>query len=93
MRELLAKIDSRELSEWIAYFHLEPWGCEVEDWRAGMIASTIANANRDTKKRSKPFTPEDFMPQRIEPQKEEQSWEDQAQIFEMWFRLAGKKDS
>lgn len=88
VRELLARTDSRELSEWMAYFSMEPWGTEIEDWRAGMIASVIANANRDEKKRRKPFEPKDFMPQRIE---EEQSWEEQARLLEMWFRTAGKK--
>jgi hypothetical protein len=87
VRELLARIDSRELSEWMAYFSLEPWGTEVEDWRAGMIAGTIANVNRDPKKRRRPFEPKDFMPQRVPESKEEQSWEDQAKILEMWFGM------
>lgn len=26
MRELQARMDSREFSEWIAYYKLEPWG-------------------------------------------------------------------
>jgi hypothetical protein len=54
-------IGSREFSEWMAYFRLEPFGAEREDMRAGIIAATIANANRDPKKRPKPFTPGDFM--------------------------------
>ncbi|MCK9326632.1 MAG: hypothetical protein M0P69_14170 [Bacteroidales bacterium] len=91
VRELLARIDSRELSEWISYYEMEPWGTDVEDWRAGMVASTIANVNRDPKKQRKPYTPKDFMPQRIVEQKEEQSWEEQARLLEMWFRTAGKK--
>lgn len=86
VRELLARIDSRELSEWSAYFGLEPWGTEVEDWRAGLVASTIANANRDPKRQKKPYQPKDFMPQRVPPKEEEQSWEDQAKILEMWAR-------
>jgi len=49
--------------------------------------------NRDPKKQRKPYAPKDFMPQRVIQQKEEQSWEEQARILEMWFRMAGKKDS
>jgi hypothetical protein len=64
VRELLTRIDSRELTEWAAFFGLEPWGTEVEDWRAGMVASIIANTNRDPKKQKKPFQPRDFMPRR-----------------------------
>lgn len=84
VKELLARIDSRELSEWMAYFSLEPWGTEVEDWRAGLVASTVANVNRDEKKRKKPFEPKDFIPQRVKPPVEEQSPEEQAKILKMW---------
>lgn len=84
MRELLARVDSRELTEWAAYFSLEPWGTEVEDWRAGLIASTIANANRDPKRQRQPFQPKDFMPQREPQQVEAQSLEEQAKILELW---------
>ena len=56
MRELLARISSRELSEWMAYYELEPWGEERADLRAGIIASAMANVwGAKTK-------PADFMP-------------------------------
>lgn len=61
--ELLARMSSREISEWICFFDLEgPPGEARADWRAGLIASTIANVNRDQKKRREPFGPGDFMP-------------------------------
>lgn len=82
VRELLARIDSRELTEWAAYFGLEPWGTEVDDWRAGLVASTIANANRDPKQRREPYQPKDFMPDR-EP-KPKQDAESHEKILEMW---------
>ena len=90
--ELLSRISSRELTEWMAFFSLEPWGTEVEDWRAGLIASTIANVNRDPKKRRKPYEPEDFMPRRDRRPAEEQSWEEQARILEMWARMLQARD-
>lgn len=40
---MLEAIDSRELSEWIAYAELEPFGEERADLRAGIIASTNVN--------------------------------------------------
>jgi len=45
---------------------MERWLQEQErrDWRSGLIASVIANANRNPKKRSKPYQPSDFLPQR-----------------------------
>mgnify|MGYP000046381597 CR=1 FL=1 len=59
--ELLSRISSRELSEWMAFYELEPFGDERADLRAGIVASTVANANRDPKK-SKPYAPQDFLP-------------------------------
>lgn len=61
--ELLGRISSRELSEWMAYFEIEgPTGDARADWRAGMLASVIANANRDPKRSPRAFEPQDFMP-------------------------------
>jgi hypothetical protein len=70
--EVLDKHSSRELSEWAAYLQLEPHGEERADLRAGIVASTIANANR--KKGGKAFKPSDFMPKF---DKEEQTPEQQ----------------
>lgn len=51
-----------EFAEWLAYYRIEPWGAECADFRAGIIASTIANCHRDSSKRPEPFKPSDFMP-------------------------------
>lgn len=58
VRQLLATIDSHELSEWEAWFGLQPFGDDVESWRSGTIAAVIANCNS---KRGK-FKAQDFMP-------------------------------
>jgi len=92
VRELLERIDSRELTEWAVYFGLEPWGTEVEDWRAGLVAATIANVNRDPKQRRKPFEPADFMPRREQTAAEEQSVEEQARILETWARTLAARE-
>lgn len=91
VRELLTRIDSRELTEWAAFFGLEPWGTEVEDWRAGMVASIIANTNRDPKKQKKPFEPKDFMPKREQEPEKEQTPEEQKRILEMWSAVIGAR--
>lgn len=57
-----AVISEAELREWMQFFTLEPFGSEVEFYRFGIIASVLANVNRDPKKRGKPFTPVDFIP-------------------------------
>lgn len=54
------EIDSVEFSDWMAYYRIEPFGERISDVRAGVIAATIANANRG--KRQKPFVPADFTP-------------------------------
>jgi len=58
--ELLNRISSHELTEWMAFYSIEPFGDQRDDLRTGIITSTIANVNRSSKQ--KPFTPVDFMP-------------------------------
>lgn len=50
----------------MAYASLEPFGEERADLRAGIICSVMANLQSDPKKRKKPFTPVDFMPDFLE---------------------------
>ena len=58
--ELLQRVSSRELGEWMAYERIEPFGETRADLRVGMLTSLTANINR--KKGATPFTPQDFMP-------------------------------
>ena len=60
--ELQAQVTSREFAEYWAYDQLQPIGPERADLRAGIVAATIANVNRNPKKRAKPFSPVDFLP-------------------------------
>lgn len=57
VREMLTRIDSRELTEWVAYYNMNPWGPERADLNAGIIASTVANCHATKGK----FRPRDFM--------------------------------
>ena len=45
----------------MAYYEIDPWGEERADLRMGIMASVIANTNRDPKK-SRPYKARDFMP-------------------------------
>ena len=56
-------MSSREFSEWQAYYAQEPFGEYRADLRMGILASLIANMFNDPKKRTKNYTPDDFMPQ------------------------------
>ena len=60
VKELLSRMDSRELAEWVAYYSIEPFGDFRTDLVGGIVASTIANCNRS--KHSRSFKPSDFMP-------------------------------
>jgi hypothetical protein len=62
VKQAQREIDSREFTEWMAYWNVEPFGPEREDQRAGEIAAVIANVNRDPKTKSEPWTAVDFFP-------------------------------
>tara|TARA_Y100000590_G_scaffold391489_2_gene468153 strand:+ start:3406 stop:3708 length:303 start_codon:yes stop_codon:yes gene_type:complete len=54
-------VTSSELTEWFAYYQLDPWdGSRRHDLPAAIVASTVANVNRG--KNSRPLQPTDFMP-------------------------------
>ena len=65
MRRLLAEITSAELTEYMAYERLEPFGEARADLRAGIVASTVANHGMSPPRR--PMRPLDFMPLVREP--------------------------
>ena len=95
--ELLARISSRELTEWALYAEMEPFGETRADLRAGIVASTMANLYQ--KKGSKALAPADFMPkfgpkEAKEPKepKEPRSGADLLQMVEMWNAALGGKD-
>lgn len=73
--ELQERVSSHDFAEYWVHFGLEPWGLEREDLRAGIVASTIANANRDAKKKPRPFTPEQFMPRPLELERDDEDAE------------------
>lgn len=52
-----AAIPARLLAEWEAYYALEPFGEEANDWRFGALLAMIANIGR---KESEQIPMEDF---------------------------------
>jgi hypothetical protein len=57
---MLAQLSSYQLSEWMAFSTLEPFGFDAEMMGHAITSSTIANFNR--KKGSPTFKFQDFMP-------------------------------
>lgn len=92
MDELLRQISSRELSEWIAFASLEPIGDERGDWQAALVASVVAEAARDRKRRRKPFAPKEFLLTFESKQRQKQGWDEQLQIVEMLNVAFGGRD-
>lgn len=81
------------MTEWIAYNELEPIGEVRDDLRAGIVASTIAEAHRNPKKRKRPFEAKEFMPDFEKRQdKEEQTPDQQLAIIEQFNLAMGGKD-
>lgn len=52
-------MSSREFSEWMAYYRLEPWGPERIELAIGILSSLTANVHRDPK--AKAYEPQDFI--------------------------------
>lgn len=92
MSELGHRLSSRELSEWMAYYELEPWGEDRGDLRAGIVASVIANVNRDPKQRRAPFEPQDFMPEFGSSEPEQPSPAELVAKFDAVLRTTGVAD-
>lgn len=57
-------MSGEELLAWQKFFTLEPFGCDVEDQRAGVIAAVISEPHRDRKERPEPFQASDFFKRR-----------------------------
>lgn len=57
---MLSEITSRELSEWMAFASIEPFGYMAGLHGAGIVAATVANSN--LKKGKRPFKPAEFLP-------------------------------
>lgn len=80
----------QHLGEWLAYYRLDPWGDGRADLRAGIVASVIANANRDSKRKAEPFQPRDFMP-RFDRDADDPGKALTAKARAVFFALPGRK--
>lgn len=58
---MLARMSSAELTEWMAFANIEPFGAESEYLGSAIVAATVANVNRNPK-RGKAFEVKDFLP-------------------------------
>lgn len=85
---MLARMPSHVWQEWQRYATLEPWDEVRADWRAAMIAWTMANLWGREKGRPA-FTIDQFMPQfNVEPPKPK-SPDDMLEIIMNYQRMIG----
>lgn len=66
VRQLLASLDSSELTEWMAFDSIEAIGETRADLRAGIVAA--ATANHGSRNIPKPYKASDFMPYLKQPE-------------------------
>jgi len=72
------------------FYEIDPFGYKRGDFQAGIVASTIAEVNRDRKKRHNPYQPSEFIPEfgttapKAQPARRApgQSWEQQLAILQ-----------
>ena len=68
----------------------EPFGRQADYLGHAITASTIANINRDPKKRAKPFELQDFIPNFGEQEREAKTAEELYGMIRTWVSMAGK---
>jgi len=85
--EMLSRMSSTELTEWIAFYNLEPFGSDAQYLGHAITASTIANVN--TPKGKKQYKPSDFMPKF---EKKKQTVDEMIQIASMLTAGLGGED-
>ena len=71
--ELQQRVSSKEFTEYLAYFNVEPWPEERADINSASIATLLANIHRDPQKQPTPFGIQDL---KIDYWKQEESQEE-----------------
>ena len=66
VEELQQAMTGAEFADWCAFYQLEPWGFEAQNWRMGVLAAVTANYSGRVKKALKPS---DFLPRAEKPRK------------------------
>lgn len=82
-------MNGRQVAEWEAYYQIEPFGEYQAFWRAGLIASMIANALRG--KGQTVLKPEDFIP-RFKGQRQKQDVKSMKTLMSGQFGNFTKRD-
>lgn len=87
MSELLTRVSSRELTEWLLYYRVEPFGTRASYLGTAIVAKTVADVNRP--KGKPPYKVDQFMP---EFEEHEQEVDDMLRFAEMLTIAMGGED-
>lgn len=85
--ELERSMTTRELTDWMAYYQLEPWCDDRRDMQIAVVAATIANANRGKNQRS--YRPEDFLVVRPADRQDRPRGAGMIAAAKMWVAMMG----
>ena len=94
---LMREMTIREFAHWQVFYREDPFGDDRADIRSAQVSAILANANRDPKKRDKPFEVIDFMPYAKRRQEAEarQKQESEVKVDPMtltWLMWKARKD-
>lgn len=88
MAEWQDAMSSHEFAEWMAFAKVQPFGELRNDFRSASLQALIANVNRDPKK-SKPLTPQMFMPDFEKALDEQEEQEEIPEHERVWQKIRG----
>ena len=93
---MLSEISAKQFTEWEAFDLINPIGNVRGDHQAALISATIANANRNPKRKNKPFENSDFMLKFVSSKehsefKAKRSYEEMKENARAWTELINRK--
>jgi hypothetical protein len=62
-------MSSAEITKWMAFYSVSPFGDTRADFRIAQLTSLFANVHRDRNEKKTPYDPIDFMPYSERPEK------------------------
>jgi hypothetical protein len=91
VRELETTMSARELSEWMVYYTIEPFGPAREDFRTAQVCATVANVQGNKTKPSDFIQPFEFPKATTPEEVYDLQQNTQMALFEM-LSMRGKSD-
>lgn len=86
--DIRRRIDSRELTEWMAYERLEPFGERTTQMMLAQLTATVVNA---VKKKGKPVKLGELMPRFVDDEEKFVDWRDLKKRMQMMTAPAKEK--